>query len=79
MRHHEEVYQSLSIEHLKRVLMNRCLPDSVQDKIRFKRTMEEGWKFLDNVFMKPYTFFRLNVAYHLCEADTGEEPGRQWR
>jgi hypothetical protein len=67
MRHHEEVFQSL-----KRVLMNRCLPlpDSVKEKIRFKRTMEEVWKFLDNVFMKPYTFFRFNVAYHLWRRGT---------
>jgi hypothetical protein len=41
-----EVYTSLTIEHLKRVLSERCLPDNIMEKIWFKRTMDEIWKFL---------------------------------
>jgi hypothetical protein len=52
-----QVYPSLTIEHLKRVLMERCLPDNIKDKIQHKRTIKEIWKFLDITFLKPDTFF----------------------
>jgi hypothetical protein len=29
------------MEHLKKVLMDRCLPDNIKENIRFKRNMEE--------------------------------------
>lgn len=57
IRYHEEVYPSLRMEHLKRVLMNQCLPETIKEKIRFKRTMEEVWKFLDNAIIKQNAFF----------------------
>jgi hypothetical protein len=39
------------------VLTERCLPDNIKEKIEFKRSMEEIWKFLDITFLKPDTFF----------------------
>jgi hypothetical protein len=39
------------VEHLKRVLSERCLPDNIKEKIQFKRIMDEVWKFLDITFL----------------------------
>jgi hypothetical protein len=55
--HRKEVYPSLTVAHLKRVLSERCLPDNIKEKIQFKRSMNEVWKFLDITFLKPDTFF----------------------
>jgi hypothetical protein len=44
------------VEHLKRVLMEKCPPKNIKEKIRYKRTMEEVWKYLDNAFVRPNTF-----------------------
>jgi hypothetical protein len=43
------------VEHLKRVLIEKCLPET--QEIWRKRTMEEVWKFLDNAYVQPDTFF----------------------
>jgi hypothetical protein len=32
-----EVYPSLTIKHMKRMLSERCLPDNIKDKILFKK------------------------------------------
>jgi hypothetical protein len=38
-RHHKEVYQSLKVDSLKRVLMERCLSENTKEKIRYKKTI----------------------------------------
>jgi hypothetical protein len=40
VRHNEEVCPILIVEHLKRVLMEVCLPENIKEKIRYKRTIE---------------------------------------
>jgi hypothetical protein len=40
-RHHKEVYQSLKVDSLKRVLMERCLSENIKEKIRYKKTIED--------------------------------------
>ena len=52
-----DVYPSLTVDHLKRALMEKCLPEDVKDRIRFKQTMEKVWQFLDTVYVKPNKFF----------------------
>jgi hypothetical protein len=37
--HHKEVHQSLKVDSLKRVLMERCLPENIKEKIRYKQTI----------------------------------------
>jgi len=32
--------------------MEKCLPENMKEKIRFKRTIPEVWKFLGNAFVK---------------------------
>ena len=56
-RHHLDVYPSLTVHHLKRVLIEKCLPDGIKERVRFKETMEEVWKSLDTAFVKPTQFF----------------------
>jgi len=52
-KHHENVYPGLTVETLKRVLEEKCLPEEVKDRITFKETMEEVWKFLDITYLRP--------------------------
>jgi len=73
-RHHLDVYPSLTVDHLKRVLMTKCLPDDIKEDIRFKKTMEEVWEFLDTTFVKPNTFFHelmrpISMAKEVPEKD----------
>jgi len=51
-RHHEDVYPNLTVDHLKRVLVEQCLPEEVKDRITYKPTMEEVWRFLDIKYMR---------------------------
>ncbi len=41
--HHEEVYPSLKVDtdSLKRVMMERCLPENIKEKIWSRQTMED--------------------------------------
>ncbi len=41
IQHHKEVYLSLIVEHLKRVLLERYLPENIMEKIQLKTIMEE--------------------------------------
>jgi hypothetical protein len=52
-KHHKDVYPNLTVDHLKRVLEEKCLPEEVKDRITFKETMEEVWEFLDLTFIRP--------------------------
>jgi hypothetical protein len=42
-QHHEEVYPSLKVDtdSLKRVMMERCLPENIKEKIWYRQTMED--------------------------------------
>ncbi len=40
-QHHEEVYPSLKVDSLKRVMMERCLPENIKEKIWSRQTMED--------------------------------------
>jgi hypothetical protein len=54
--------------------MDQCLPDSVKEKIRFKRTMGGSLEVpCQRLHEARHIFQQFYVAYHLCEADTGEE------
>jgi hypothetical protein len=60
------------VEHLKRVLIEKCLPQT--QEIWLKRTMEEVWKFLDNAYVQPDTFFHdlmlpVTTAIEVSEKD----------
>jgi hypothetical protein len=39
--HHKEVYPSLRVDSLKRVLMERCLPENIKENIQYKQTIED--------------------------------------
>ncbi len=56
------------------MLTKRCLPDNIKEKIEFKRSMEEIWKFLDITSLKPDTFFHklmkpINTAKAVPDKD----------
>jgi len=63
------------IEHLKRILMEKCLPEKIKKKIWFRRPMVEVWKFLDNVIIKPDTFIHVDATYH----HTRPIPEKKWK
>jgi len=56
-KHHMDVYPNLTVDHLKRVLEEQCLPEEVKDRITFKQTMDEVWKFLDITYVRPNQYF----------------------
>jgi len=56
-KHHENVYPELTVETLKKVLVEQCLPEEVKDRITYKQTMEEVWKFLDITYVRPNQYF----------------------
>jgi len=72
MRHHP----TLTVDHLRRVLMEKCLPDDIKDSICFKKSMEEVWKFLDTVFIKPSKFFH-ELMQPIVKAKVVQE--RNWK
>ncbi len=40
-RLHVEVYLSLKVDSLRRVLMEKCLPESIKKKVRYKQSIED--------------------------------------
>jgi hypothetical protein len=55
--------------------MEKCLPEKIKKKIRFRRPMEEVWKLLDNVIIKPDTFFHVDATFH----HTRPVPEKKWK
>ncbi len=69
-RLHEEVYPSLKVDSLRRVLMEKYLPESIKETIRYKQSIEDVWRY----FMRPDTFphdliLSLNTAKAVLEQD----------
>jgi hypothetical protein len=63
------------VEHLKRILMEKCLPEKIMRKIRFRWPMVELWKLLDNVIIKPDTFFHVDATCHHARP----VPEKKWK
>jgi hypothetical protein len=66
-RLHEEVYPRLKVASLRRVLMEKCLPESIKEKIRYKQRMSGC------IYMRPDTFphdlmLPVNTAKAVLEA-----------
>jgi hypothetical protein len=57
MKHNTDVYPNLTVDHLKRVMMEKCLPEDIKDRICYKQTMEEVWEFLYMSFVRPNQYF----------------------
>ena len=55
-RHHHDKYKDLKGDSLKRIMLERCLPAEVKERVLFKRTIEEIWKYLDTAYNRPDVF-----------------------
>jgi hypothetical protein len=56
MDHHEEVYPSLKVEHMKRVLMEKCPPKNIKGEDPVLEDYGGGMKVFDNASVRPDTF-----------------------
>ena len=52
-RHHLDKYSDLNGDSLKRIMLERCLPREVKERVQCKKTIEDIWKYLDMAFNRP--------------------------
>jgi len=52
-RHHLDKYRDLKGDSLKRIMVERCLPEEVKERVLFKRTFKDIWKYLDMAYNRP--------------------------
>jgi hypothetical protein len=55
-RHHQDKYRDLKGDSLKRIMLERCLPEEVKERVLYKRTIEDIWKYLDTAYNRPDVF-----------------------
>jgi len=61
-RHHLDKYVDLKADSLKRIMLERCLPEEVKERVQFKRTIEDIWKYLDIAYNRPDVFLHDLMA-----------------
>ena len=47
---------------LKRIMVERCLPEDVTERVQYKRTLEDIWKYLDMAYNRPDVFLHDLMA-----------------
>ena len=64
----------LSGDRLKRIMVERCLPEDVKERVLYKRTLEDIWKYLHMAYNRPDVFLHnlmapVNAARTISEGD----------